>query len=113
MEQPGSSSRFIIGKVGGLSKLMKYFVYILQSTSTGKFYIGSTKNLEERILRHNKGYTPSTRFRGPWKIVYEESYPDRSLACKRELQIKKWKSKKAIKELINRGVEQPGSSLGS
>ncbi|MEW6686337.1 MAG: GIY-YIG nuclease family protein [Candidatus Edwardsbacteria bacterium] len=84
----------------------------MSQTTSGKFYVGSTENIKERIFRHNAGWIPSTCFRGPWKLVYKESYPDRSLACKRESQIKKWKSRKAIQELINRGVEQSGSSSG-
>ncbi|NLH62082.1 MAG: GIY-YIG nuclease family protein [Ignavibacteriales bacterium] len=29
---------------------MKYFVYILESKSRDRFYIGSTENLDKRVL---------------------------------------------------------------
>ncbi|MCK4905920.1 MAG: GIY-YIG nuclease family protein [Spirochaetes bacterium] len=32
----------------------KYFLYILQSESTGRFYVGQTQNLEQRIKQHNE-----------------------------------------------------------
>ncbi|MBI1863755.1 GIY-YIG nuclease family protein [Candidatus Woesebacteria bacterium] len=50
-----------------------YYVYILRSLTTGKHYIGSTCNLEKRLLRHNKGGSKYTRNKGPYEIVYSEN----------------------------------------
>ncbi|HUW24823.1 MAG TPA: GIY-YIG nuclease family protein [Patescibacteria group bacterium] len=36
-----------------------FFVYILRSTKTGKFYTGSTNNLERRLTEHNANKTMS------------------------------------------------------
>ncbi|MDN3707611.1 hypothetical protein QW060_10745 [Myroides ceti] len=36
-----------------------------------------------------------------WQIVYTEHYSTKELAHKRELQIKSWKSRIKIQELIN------------
>ena len=68
-----------------------YYVYILQSTTTHKFYIGSTSNISKRLSQHNKGKNRSTKNRGPFVIVYQESYQTRSQAFIRELQIKSYK----------------------
>lgn len=38
-----------------------YFVYILFSSKTEKYYIGSTDNLESRLKHHNAGATPFTK----------------------------------------------------
>ena len=79
---------------------MDYIVYILFSTSKNRYYIGYTSNLEERIIRHNqksKGFTGSVN---DWKVVYTERYITKEEAYKRELQIKSWKSKLKIHELI-------------
>jgi putative endonuclease len=79
-----------------------YFVYILFSSKTNKFYIGSTDNLESRLKHHNAGSTPSTRPGAPfWEIKYYETHPDRSVALKKELEIKKKKSRKYIEWLIS------------
>ncbi|WP_092824010.1 GIY-YIG nuclease family protein [Algoriphagus faecimaris] len=32
-----------------------YFVYILSSPKTNKYYVGSTDNLESRLKHHNAG----------------------------------------------------------
>nr|WP_315148973.1 GIY-YIG nuclease family protein [uncultured Flavobacterium sp.] len=79
---------------------MDFIVYILFSQAKNRFYIGFTSNLEERLIRHNqksKGFTGSVN---DWEVVYTEIYPTKELAHKRELQIKSWKSRIKIQELI-------------
>lgn len=78
-----------------------FVVYILFSQIKNRFYIGFTSNLEERIIRHNqksKGFTGNVN---DWKIVYTENYPSKEEAHIRELQIKSWKSRTKIQELIS------------
>ncbi len=80
---------------------MSYF-YILFSETLDKFYIGhTTEQLEERLRKHlsnHSGYTSKTK---DWMIVYFEEYQSKSLAYRRELEVKKWKSKIRINKLIN------------
>ncbi len=45
-----------------------YFTYILQSEKDGRYYIGSTNNLENRLKRHNKGYSRYTKNNGLLKL---------------------------------------------
>ena len=75
-------------------------VYILQSESSGRFYVGSTDDLKRRLSEHSRGHTPSTRGRGPWKLLYTETFATLSESRRRELEIKRWKSAKMIKALI-------------
>ena len=80
---------------------MPFIVYIIYSSLKNKFYIGFTSNLEERIIRHNqksKGFTGNTN---DWKIVYTERYATKLEAISREKQIKSWKSRIKIQELIS------------
>ena len=77
-----------------------YHVYILQSEPNGKFYIGSTGNLAERLKRHNGGRSKATKFGIPWKLVYTENFESRSEAIKREMEIKSWKSHLKVEKLI-------------
>jgi putative endonuclease len=80
------------------------FLYILQSESTGRFYVGSTDDLDRRLSEHLRGHTPSTRGRGPWKLVYTEQFETLIQARHRELEIKRWKSAKMIQALIRGSV---------
>ena len=83
------------------------FLYILQSTSTQRFYIGSTTDPKRRLDEHQRGQTPSTRNRGPWRLVYLEEFPDLKAAQRRERSLKAWKSHKAIAHLIATGATVP------
>ncbi len=81
---------------------MPYSVYILHSLTKDKFYIGYTADLSARIIRHNqksKGFTGSTN---DWILVYQEEFNLQIEAIQREKQIKSWKSKIKIKELIQK-----------
>jgi len=69
-----------------------YKVYILKSDVTGKFYIGHTENIFNRLNRHNRGLVRSTKHGVPWKIIYTEDFVDKNSAYKRELQVKSYRS---------------------
>ena len=75
-------------------------VYILQSETTARFYIGSTADLPRRLDEHQRGHSPATLGRGPWKLVYQEEFSSLAEARRREAEIKRWKSAKLIHRLI-------------
>jgi putative endonuclease len=78
-----------------------FWMYILKSERTGKYYVGHTSNLEERLSRHNRGLTKTTRRLGvPWKVVYKEEHGTKVEAIRRESQVKSWKDREAIERLI-------------
>jgi putative endonuclease len=68
----------------------------------GSYYVGQTHNVEERLLRHNKGYETYTKNKTPWNVVYTESFDSRDQAVRRETEIKSKKSRKYIEWLITR-----------
>jgi putative endonuclease len=80
------------------------FVYILQSEATGRFYVGSTSDLDRRLSEHARNHTPSTRNRGPWKLVHQEAFPSLAEARRREYEIKRWKSARMMRALIQGSV---------
>ncbi|MBI2830309.1 MAG: GIY-YIG nuclease family protein [Chloroflexi bacterium] len=47
---------------------MSFFVYILRNEG-GKFYIGQTSDVVQRLERHNRGEAFWTSSRGPWEVV--------------------------------------------
>jgi len=71
----------------------------------GKFYIGCTSNLADRLYRHTQGWEKSTKHRKPFQLVYKEEFKDKLSGFKREKELKLYKSHKYIEELIsNKGV---------
>ncbi len=79
---------------------MPYSVYILHSLTKDKFYIGYTIDLSARIIRHNQKSKGLNGSNNDWILVYQEEFKFKSEAIQREKQIKSWKSKIKIKELI-------------
>ncbi len=76
-------------------------MYILRSQATNRFYIGSAMDVEGRLAEHQRGQTRSTRGRGPWVLVYQESFDTIAEARRREMQLKRWKSHRTIQQLID------------
>lgn len=64
-------------------------LYILKCNDDS-YYTGITNNIEKRIAYHEAGNGAKyTRGRGPFEIVYQEKFLDRSSASKREFEVKK------------------------
>jgi putative endonuclease len=80
-----------------------HIVYI-KSLIRSRFYIGQTENIDNRLNQHNKGKVKSTRGYLPWEVIYTEKFSARSDACKREQEIKRFKSGILFKKLISRGA---------
>ena len=75
--------------------------YILFSKKLNKYYVGSTPDIERRLADHNRGKEKFTKTGIPWILVYQEMYNSLAEARRRELQIKKQKSRKYIEQLIS------------
>lgn len=66
-----------------------YFVYIIKCKD-GTMYTGITTDVKRRFLEHNSGKGGNyTKSRGVIKLLYTEKARDRSVASRREAQIKK------------------------
>lgn len=76
---------------------LSYFVYILKCADS-TLYTGITNDLENRIAAHNSGkgakYTCS---RIPVALAYKELCDNKSVALKRELEIKKMTREEKLK----------------
>lgn len=77
-----------------------FYTYILKSRLNNSYYIGSCSNLKNRIDLHNKGRVKSTKRYILWDIIYYEEFNNLKNARQRELQIKSWKKRKTIENLI-------------
>ncbi|MGB8658524.1 MAG: GIY-YIG nuclease family protein [Candidatus Zixiibacteriota bacterium] len=84
---------------------MRWYFYILRCADSS-FYSGITNNLEERLKEHSTGVGAKyTKTRLPVKLIYSEEFPDKSSACKREIEVKGWRKEK--KEALVRGFPSP------
>ena len=78
-------------------------VYILQSSASGKYYIGSTNDIDRRISQHKHGHTLSTKRLGDFKLVFHQEFPSLIIARKVERKIKKWKRRDYIDRIVQEG----------
>ena len=76
------------------------FMYILFSEKVNKYYIGACIDLERRLYEHNIGHSKFTSTGIPWQLKYAEEFATLQEAKRRELAIKKMKSRKYIEHLI-------------
>lgn len=71
--------------------MVAFFVYVAHC-SDGSYYTGITTDMDRRERAHNgevQGGARYTKTRRPVRLVYHESYPNRSAASKRESMLKK------------------------
>ena len=82
---------------------MACFVYILYSETLDLYYIGCSDDPQKRLKKHladHKGFTAQAH---DWQICYTECHNSKTEALKREKQLKGWKNRNRIQQLIKTG----------
>lgn len=81
---------------------MKWWVYLLTSTTAKQTYIGMTNNVKRRLRQHNgelAGGAKYTSRGGPWVLKTKYGpYPTRSIACKVEWRAKRFRGAERFKK---------------
>jgi putative endonuclease len=68
---------------------MPYLVYIIESENNRILYKGYTTDIEKRLYEHNNNLSRYTSGKGPWKLVYLETFEEKRSALIREKQLKR------------------------
>ena len=70
---------------------MSNFVYVIGSLKNfkPKTYVGWTKDLNERLRKHNSGEGAKSTKGRKWKIIYHEVFNSKKKALRREYYLKK------------------------
>ncbi len=80
---------------------MMFFVYALFSEKFDKIYIGFSTDLDKRLAAHNDprntGWT--SKFQ-PWVVIYTEKCITKTIALRREKQLKTSQGRKFVRSLI-------------
>ena len=86
---------------------MYYYVYLLQSRKTNRFYIGYTNSLKRRLGQHNNGEVLSTKSSIPYELVYFEGFKSKKDALAREKKLKHHgQGLRRLKERLGNSIEQ-------
>ncbi len=78
-----------------------YYVYLIECKD-GTLYTGITTDVERRFKEHSSGRGGAyTKMKKVKKLLYTEECKNRSVALKRESEIKSWRREKKL-DLINK-----------
>lgn len=83
-----------------------FYVYIMQSASKHRLYIGKTGNLKRRVSEHNAGQNASTKAYMPWTLIFYEAYVSREDASRREKYLKTTQGHQAIHRMLKDYLEE-------
>lgn len=76
------------------------YVYILRSLVNGRYYVGSTNDLERRLNEHNSGKTKSIKNLRPLEVVFSKKFITLEEARKIEVKLRKFKSRKILDKIV-------------
>jgi len=79
---------------------MFHYVYVLQSLKNGGLYIGYTKDLRQRLKRHNSGGDEYTKKYMPWQLIHYESYLNEKDSKRREKYLKTNQGSRLLKRML-------------
>ena len=84
---------------------MYFYVYMLKSISNGfnKTYVGYTKNIKNRLIKHNLNQGAKSTKGHKWILIYKKRFKNKSEAMSFEYKLKKnRKKRKMILEGFNK-----------
>ena len=84
---------------------MFFYVYMLKSTSVGfnKTYVGYTKNIKNRLIKHNSNKGAKSTKGHKWILIFKKRFNTKNEAMSFEYKLKKnRKQRKLILEDFNK-----------
>lgn len=80
--------------------LKDFWIYVLKSERDGIYYVGSTQDVEKRLVRHNLGEYRFTKAHRPWKAIHQERVSSRPEAVIRERFLKSGVGRQELEEML-------------
>ena len=80
---------------------MKYYSYVIYSHTSGAFYHGYFEDLEKVLEMHNSNLISPTKERGPWVLMYSESFETRLKAIRQVSFYRSVKGQRFLKNMLN------------
>ncbi|WP_234567984.1 GIY-YIG nuclease family protein [Rhodohalobacter sp. 614A] len=82
-----------------------HYLYIIYSEKRGSYYSGQTKDVKNRLSKHNRGHSLATKNGIPWVLRKVVEFETKSEAIKAENWLKRMKSKKVIERVIRGKID--------
>ena len=77
-----------------------FYCYVLRSKKSGRRYVGSCEDLDDRLDRHNAGESKATRHGAPWMLLRSETFGTRAEATRRERYYKTGRGREDLNKLL-------------
>jgi len=77
-----------------------FTVYSIKSIDRNYIYVGLTNNIERRFNEHQKGQNKTTAPYRQFVLIYQENFPTRTEARKKEIYLKSGTGKEFLKQLL-------------
>jgi len=89
-----------------------HYVYVLLSEKENELYIGYTRDLKQRIQKHNAKKVFSTKSKLPLKLIYVEACLNEEDAKRREGYLKTTQGRRFLKLRLRKFLKFRNSSTG-
>jgi putative endonuclease len=80
---------------------MKFYSYAIYSQESGDFYYGYFDDLEKVLEMHNADLIAPTKGKGPWVLMFSESYDNRMRAIRQSSFYRSVKGQRFMKKMLN------------
>lgn len=80
---------------------MTFYSYVLFSRESGSFYHGFCDSLEKVIEMHNSNLISPTSGKGPWVLIFSESFDTRISAIRQSRFYRSVKGQRFLKKVLN------------
>ena len=103
-DQARKTAVSIMANPGKPCEMAMYYVYVLKSKKDTRLYVGSTKNLRNRLAEHNDGKVKSTCYRVPFELIYYEASKNQLDGLRRERYLKTTYGKRYLKNRLKNDI---------
>jgi putative endonuclease len=80
---------------------MKFYSYVIYSKESGNFYYGYFDDLEKVMEMHNADQILPTKGKGPWVLLFSESYDNRMRAIRQSSFYRSVKGQRFLRHMLN------------
>ena len=96
-----------LSRFAGRAWMLKYGMWAVYAivNKQSNIYVGMTNNIQIRIAQHNANRSTWTKFKGPWKLIYQAEFTDSKIAGSHEKYLKGGAGRRLVKESIARVAE--------
>ncbi len=80
---------------------MNFSSYVIFSKESGMFYYGYFDDVGKALEMHNSGQIEMTRGKGPWTLMFSETFDNKTRALRQSRFYRTVKGQRFLKKILN------------